>query len=274
MKRTHAWTVLVTVVGLTVLTVGCEDAGAGTGDDNGAGNDSGSGGGGDSAAATLDTGDMLLHLSFDGDLSDETGTVSSVGVLDGSGGQGAAAYGEDRHGGASSAIEFDGSSFVQVTDLDLSSRDSVTVLAWIRDDGSQTQKDRRIAAYDSGPSTVEFAMRIRNLGSETWEDGSFEAWVENSGSNGTRTTENVFPGSWVHVAMVYDAADGELRLYQDGEEKNTAVVSLDIDSGNLNIGGGKSNREFHGRIDDLAVFPRALTAAQIALAKDEIRTDQ
>lgn len=285
--------VYVTILALAVgILAGCEEAGASGGDDStadGSGSDTtpgdddtiGDGGtgedgttGGDGGIETLDTGAMVLHLGFEGNLNDETGTSSSMTVFDVGGGTPAAVYGEDRDAGENGAIEFDGSYAMKVEDIDLSSFDSITVTAWIRDDGSATETKRWIAAYASSGSYYEFAMTIRELAEASWQDGSFEAFVENNGSNGTRTVENVFPGSWVHVAMVYDGDAGELRLYQDGNHKNTTSVSLDIGSGNLIIGGGNgSNTDFHGRIDDLAIFTRALSDEEVALAKDQIGTN-
>lgn len=249
------------------ISISCDSASAGDSAEAG-------GGGDDSGSTTLDTSDMLVHLSFDNGLTEETGSSANVAAPTGSG-PASVNYAEDRHGRTLSAIEFNSATYwAQVTGLDLSTYESITVLAWIRDDGSRTSENRRIAAYDSGSTTVEFSMRIRELNSETWQDNSFEAFVENSGSNGTRTLIPVTPGSWVHVAMVYDNDAGELRLYQNGVRRNTANVTLVIASGALNIGGGKSNLEFHGRIDDLAVFPRALSSTEVSEAMNRIRTDQ
>lgn len=256
MKAIRDIAALIAVAGMTVALAGCEAAGAGG---------SGAGDSGDP-----DISGQILHLGLDGDLTDETGTVSTVDVLDGSGNTTTATYGEDRDGNTNGAAEFDGSYFLRITGLDLSSLGSITVMAWVRDDGTQTTKDRRIVAYTSGANQDEFTARIRNLGSETWEDGSFEAFLENNGANGTRTAFPVNPGSWVHVALVYRGDTGELVLYQDGERKNSRALALDIASGNLIIGGGKSNEEFHGRIDDLVVFNRALSDQDVAHARTAI----
>lgn len=287
--------ILAVLMGLAAgILAGCEGPLVGGADDAGdtasdeATNDEGGGGDTDEEATdeeagdeettdtgseTLDTSNMVLHLGFDGNLSDETATSSNISVFGSS-----EIYGEDRAGGENGAIEFNGSYAVKVEDIDLSSADSLTVTAWVRDDGSQTEKDRWIASFissegESAGSYYEFAMRIRKLTEVSWEDGSFEAWVENSGTNGTRTTENVFPGTWVHVAMVYSHSDAELRLYQDGIRKNSTPVSLSVEAGNLVIGGGAgTSNDFYGRIDDLAVFTRALSDAEIALAQEQINT--
>jgi len=288
-KTGSRWQALVYVV-LVALVVavltGCEEAGTGDGaaadtdstpvDDgetSGDGGDSGDEGTTTDDSSTLDTSAMVLHLGFDGDLSDETGNSSSMTLFDVAGDTLTGGYDEDRHSGANGSLEFDGTYAMKVEDIDLSTADSITVTAWVRDDGSETEKYRRIVAYQSGVNYDEFTARIRELNSAAWQDGSFEAFLENTGTNGTRTTEFVMAGSWVHVAMVYDGDTGELVLYQDGERKNSRALALDIADGNLIIGGGKNNEEFHGRIDDVAVFTRALTDNEIALAKDQIGTN-
>lgn len=261
MEHTRKIAVFIVTLGVAMLLIGCAEAGLLTGQDNG---DAGAG------SSDPDISGQILHLGFDGDLTDETGRVSGIDVLDGSGGTATASYGEDRSDNAGGALELDGSYFLRITDLDLSALGSITITAWIRDDGSQTEKDRRIVAYTSGPAYDEFTARIRKYDAEPWQDGSFEAFLENSGGNGTRTTEFVMPGSWVHVALVYNGNTGELVLYQDGERKNSRALALDIANGNLIVGGGKNNEEFHGRIDDLVVFNRALSDQDVAHARTAI----
>jgi hypothetical protein len=280
---------LIVVILATAVTIiaGCESAGAastegdGGGTDGGevadgpgAGDGDGDGDGEASVPATLDTSTMVLHLGLDGDLADETDTSSSMTIIADGESTVAPTYGQDREEGGNRAIQFDGSYSLRISDVTIDTASSITVMAWVRDDGSQTTKDRWIVSHVSSTNAIEFAARIRTLGSETWQDGSFEAFVEDSGSNGTRTTTFVMPGSWVHVAMVYDDASGELRLYQDGVRKNVRSVALDIAPGNVIVGGGNNeNNDFHGLIDDVAIFTRALTDAEIALAKDQIGTE-
>jgi len=78
-------------------------------------------------------------------------------------------------------------------------------------------------------------------------------------------------GAWHMVAATYDGA-GDLRLYVDGNLDSQAPGSFYATAGQTNYI-GRSNHEiddncchrpFHGSIDDVAVFSRALTAAEIA----------
>lgn len=243
-----------------MLLTGCEEAGAGGGNDDAGGSDS------------PDISGQILHLGLDGDLTDETGNVSTVGSFDGSGGTPSVVYGEDRDGNANGAAEFNTDYHLGGTGLDLSSLNSITVMAWIRDEGNSgppfnATQDHRIVAYHASGG-VEFAARLRG------NDLKFEAFIEDSGSNGTRTDEPVVPGLWVHVALVYHGDTDELVLYQDGERKASQTLSppLDIESGDLIIGGKQNNEEFDGQIDDLVVFNRALSDTDVAHARTAIST--
>lgn len=78
-------------------------------------------------------------------------------------------------------------------------------------------------------------------------------------------------GEWVHLAVVYDGsrvASG-IRLYLNGKEAPLQVVhdglnqTFAVAKQPLRIGGGQSN--FHGGLDEIRVYTRDLTAAEVEL---------
>jgi hypothetical protein len=77
-------------------------------------------------------------------------------------------------------------------------------------------------------------------------------------------------GQWVHVAMTFDGA--HLRVYQDGSQICTLArpVALGTDSTPLLIGANNNAAHedpwelFAGLIDELVLYSRALSAAEIA----------
>ena len=76
--------------------------------------------------------------------------------------------------------------------------------------------------------------------------------------------------TWYHVAGVYNAASGTLNVYLNGQLDNGALVGTVVTSQqnstqNVNIGrrSGNSGYEFAGRVDDVRIYNRALTAAEI-----------
>ncbi|MDJ0755910.1 MAG: Calx-beta domain-containing protein [Ardenticatenaceae bacterium] len=73
-------------------------------------------------------------------------------------------------------------------------------------------------------------------------------------------------GAWRHIAGTYDGVT--MRLYQDGVELDTLAITGSVDaSSGLTIGSA-----FDGRIDEIFVYGRALTAAEIyATGQREVR---
>ena len=78
----------------------------------------------------------------------------------------------------------------------------------------------------------------------------------------------IVPGSWAHVAAVYDGM--RMRLYKDGIEVGSLAKTgrLDVNpSIQAWIGGNPpraAQKPFRGRIDEVCIYRRALTAAEIA----------
>ena len=70
--------------------------------------------------------------------------------------------------------------------------------------------------------------------------------------------------AWSHVAATYDGA--ALRLYVDGAPAGSTAVtgSMAVTSGVLRIGGNNLwNEWFSGLIDEVRIYDRALSQAEI-----------
>jgi hypothetical protein len=87
----------------------------------------------------------------------------------------------------------------------------------------------------------------------------------------TRALSSVAPavGAWTHLAGVYDAAAGQLRLYVNGTAAGTGAYGGGWHApGPLRIGQGRWNGVpadfFPGSIDDVRAYDRPLTAAEVA----------
>src|SRR5438876_7860236 len=74
------------------------------------------------------------------------------------------------------------------------------------------------------------------------------------------TVQTVPPNAWTHVAVTYDGA--QIRIYFNAVEvgRRSANGNLLPTSQPIEIGAG-----FRGRIDEVRLYPRALSAAEIAL---------
>jgi len=88
--------------------------------------------------------------------------------------------------------------------------------------------------------------------------------VFTSAETDTRGTAKLATGAWSHLAATYDGAN--LRLYVNGTLVSTKAATGAIQPGTraLRIGGNSIWSEwFAGLIDEVRVYNRALSAAEI-----------
>ena len=101
------------------------------------------------------------------------------------------------------------------------------------------------------------------------------AWVGGTGetsSHGTPIIIGTDPETWHHVVGVTDGATGIVSLYIDGVEVGTNEGAVLQDRGNrMRIGDNPDElgRGWNGKIDDVAIWARALSADEIAEIWDE-----
>ncbi|MCU0917189.1 MAG: LamG domain-containing protein, partial [Planctomycetes bacterium] len=91
----------------------------------------------------------------------------------------------------------------------------------------------------------------------------------NGGQPDFRGTTNLRDDTWHHVAFVRDKAANALSLYLDGRlEASTPTAGTDITLGTLHKIGGDNRASgmpyFHGLMDDLQIYTRALSKEGIA----------
>ena len=80
--------------------------------------------------------------------------------------------------------------------------------------------------------------------------------------------DNIGGTGWRHVAATWDLTDG-CRLYVDGQEvdveaHNNTAVNLAVIRLGRPVGTGNGNRYYEGLMDDVRLFDRAISAAQIS----------
>ena len=236
---------------------------------------------------------LVSYFPFDDDLTDREGNASVATI-------GSPALAADRNDEAGKARSFDEDGLQIGNPLD--GAEAFTITAWIRDDGSNTDRYRTIASKVDESDVVEFAWRIRLFGNETWQDGTLAAFFNNNSGNEFRNADSpIMPGSWMHVALSFEPASsttttqtgatqnvirvdpqpdpqpvaGMARLYENGVEVKSSAVVLTLGAGEISIGtrltqSGFTTEEFSGSIDDVALFDRALSEEEVAaLASDE-----
>src|SRR5207253_1458413 len=110
---------------------------------------------------------------------------------------------------------------------------------------------------------------IAGTGGENSGVTQYALYVDHWGFAAYRSNILVTPNQWTHVALAYDGAQ-TASFYINGQFAGS-VVAQGLYDYNLNtytiggstIGGTTTNASFNGFIDDLAIYNRALSGAEI-----------
>jgi hypothetical protein len=194
------------------------------------------------AAYAFDEGNgATLHDAAGGD---DHGTIS-----------GAVWAGAGRHGGA---LQFDGvDDSVRIPDraaLDLTN--AMTLSAWVRPSALGTRW--RTVLFKEQPTHMTYALYAGA------SDGRPTGQAYVGGQRDARGPSGLALNTWTHLAATYDGA--HLRLYVNGTVVRTLAVTgnMTVSSGPLKLGGNAIwNEWFAGLMDDVRIYNRALSAAEI-----------
>jgi hypothetical protein len=198
-----------------------------------------------------------MALSFD----ENSGTTASDGSGVGNHGtvNGAQWTAAGRYG---SGLQFDGvNDWVTVNDsasLDLTNR--LTVEAWVYPTALNSWET--VVLKEAG-SELAYALYGDNNGGGSRRPG---AWIRigSGASTSALGTATLPTNTWSHLAMTYDGS--QLRMFVNGVQVRSVARtgSIGASSGPLRIGCNAVWTEFfNGRIDEVRIYNRALTATEI-----------
>ncbi len=159
-------------------------------------------------------------------------------------------------GQVESALRFDGSDYVEVPHHDaLNSRTAVTVEAWIKP-SALMQDWQKIICKSLGKNTdysiigrkdnrVGFSIKIGNVAQTAY------------------SAKPIPLNEFTHVVGTYDGA--KLSIYINGKLENSFAVTglINDHKGVLRIGGDTVNANFKGVIDEVLIWPQAISAAVV-----------
>ena len=208
---------------------------------------------------------LVLHLSFDertiqGDTAKDQSEEGNDGIINGNAKMVAGKHGE--------ALEFDGkSAFVEVAledSITFSTGDSLTVQVWVKTDDEPPQNDGIVGNYRPGTDAVWI---LSVSGDDPAARGKMGFSVRDKGranSAGIRSPDFLNDDKWHVLAGVRDQKAKKIRFYVDGKlidevDDNTK----DINSGQSIWVGEHLNRFYKGLIDEVKVWNRPLTAAEL-----------
>lgn len=195
----------------------------------------------------------------DSSTNGSTGTLNNMEVGDWTTGQ------------MDGALDFDGSNeYISIPDANhLDITGTVTLSAWIRSDSYPATGD-----YDSIIVKGNAGTPAINYGMETYGQSSTQYltfFFHNGSSQIIRGSTGLTTGVWHHVAVVYNDAANDIRLYVNGAQESETVItgspettSIITNSVQTEIGSYNSDRHwFDGRIDEVRVYNRAFSGDEV-----------
>ena len=151
---------------------------------------------------------------------------------------------------------------MEVPDSDDLKLQRPTISAWIKFDKTIEDMNADYPSVIGMDSWTEKAgLRLGNIDKRQNKLGFI---VYSGGRNFRIVLDETAPGEWIHVAASYDGS--HIRIYKNGEEEHSrdiGRVKLDYDVRKLTIGNG-----IEGLIDDVRIYDRALSAAEVAALVD------
>lgn len=165
------------------------------------------------------------------------------------------------------AASFDGSSYISVPNSSsLSPTSAITISAWIKVTGGEGSY-RTIVSKPSSTSWTapygSFELRLNGA-------NKVEFWLNDGGVTTNYVTSRTsipVDGNWYFVAGTFDGTTEKMYINGSLDSTNPLTASIATFTEPLVIGTNNANvvaENFVGLIDDLRIYNRALTAAEIA----------
>lgn len=172
----------------------------------------------------------------------------------------------DRFGNPNAAYHFDGvDDGVHVpnsSSLNISGNHSISITAWIRAASIPPARGGIVWKWGpGGPEDDQYTLHLR--------DGGHPSFVlSDVWTTMVQAPAPVTLHAWTHVAGVYDSAAGQMRLYVNGtlaDNRSLSYYNIQSTAEPVYIGRGCNLDDFfHGTIDDVRIYDRALSAGEVA----------
>jgi hypothetical protein len=214
------------------------------------------------AMADLNEG-LVAYYPFDGNAIDQSGNGHDGTVY-------GATLTPDRFGKANSAYRFDGvNSYIKINDSPRFNLSTFTIMAWAKWEGDKPDDAYAIVSNYSGRVAASddlqhYGLRMASLdqgGEFFYDDGS--DWDDVRGD-----TSALDDGKWHFIVGVLNEGV-EAKIYIDGQLENVDTTSIPnhlFPSSDLYIGRdgtAEAEKRWHGLIDDVRIYNRALSESEI-----------
>jgi len=196
---------------------------------------------------------LVLYLPFD------EGAGDVVKDLSGNGNNGTLKGTKWVDGKTNKALEFSGSSYVDIPNSDsLSMEQAVTVMAWVSMKSGTSGEMAIISKGQWAANDLPYEITINPTGVIYWQ--MYDSAGRDSCSPTSPTTEE-----WHHITGTYDGK--KFKCYIDGEMKQEFAYEGKIPQNTASVTVGKRSKTndcfFIGTIDEVAVFASALSEEEV-----------
>jgi len=139
---------------------------------------------------------------------------------------------------------------------------SFTISAWVFPKSGSSNQRGIVTKWDGSTSTGGYDMRLE--ATRYFAMGVFDgtAGIDSRSTAPTPVSE----GAWTHVAATYNLDGGVLKLYVNSVEHATVGTGISpptASSATLQIGEAQGAQFFHGNIDEVRIYNRALLDTEI-----------
>ncbi len=162
------------------------------------------------------------------------------------------------------ALDFDGvDDHVYIAHDTALNVSNVTMAVWVKVDAFNATWQNIMGKGDSGTG----CYRIVRLGDDAYQGTGNSVGFTIQGDTQTfSASSNILDSQWHHVAGTYDRVKS--RLYIDGTEvaNRSFTTAIPATTANVLVGhleNTNNNRHHDGKLDDVRIYGRALTAAEI-----------
>ncbi|MGI6198362.1 MAG: LamG domain-containing protein [Candidatus Cloacimonadaceae bacterium] len=222
----------------------------------------------DDGVVDLTTG-LIAYYPFNGNAYDMSGNGNNGSVV-------GATLSEDRFGNPDSAYYFDGNDYINIGQLpQLQGAQGITVSCWIYRTSSN-RTEGFVGKWYTSPQTNNVFLLYNGEG-DYKNKGAFTVQYANAynATTGMQGTSTMPQHQWIHLVGTWNGADGVSKIYKNGVLDNSSVkiesmnhtiyynTSYPAMIGNWGYLWG-SNYYMIGYIDDVRIYNRALTDAEVS----------
>jgi len=213
----------------------------------------------------------VLNMPFEGNLTAENNTKVRDYTSKKNGTANSATWNATGGYDGRGAYAFDGvDDYVSFTRFSFFGSPGLTFAAWVK-----TNDSDNISFYAGnaalnviGDNTTSVFLSFGVHGGKARYTHFDVSWLSVEG------VTSVIDNEWHHIAVTHDKKSGRVVVYVDGQSEGTGTITFELTFPGVDIiGDGWLNADrFNGTIDDVMIFNKSLSAAQIK-ALYENRTD-